>query len=211
MIHFIFVWIMSETQPVELPAAPAAFCICLSKASWCKHLISPAEQTQSRLMETSWNISFQLEISGLMIVSPLLGSTKLQSSHPCKCARWPIASAGFQMRAAPVLEGRAQLRLSPVHVWGAPADDDWVTEPFASAPPHSVIFLSAPMEAASFRLPLDWLVRGTCCFPASPACLPCFSLSHKHARFTAHNGSNKNRVDSFSVNQARTVFYYQSH
>lgn len=139
-----------------------------------------------------------------MRVSPLLGGTKLQSSRqPRKCARWPCslcwlsdgrrAGVGGQESSAQT-ESSSRLRRSPCW-WGLShgalcfSSSTLSHLPFSSSGSSLVSSVSSSEELAVFQPRL--LVY--------PVFFP--PLSHKHARLTAHNGSNKNRVVSFSVNQ----------
>lgn len=117
-----------------------------------------------------------------------ISSVELPSSRPCKCVRWPCSLSELSAARRAASEGRAQLRLCPVHVLEAPllmSESPCLC--FSSPTLSHLHFSSGSVETALFRLSLTGWLR-TCCFPALTPHLPYITLSQLQGTTTATAG-----------------------
>lgn len=173
------------------PARPLSFvasavssrCACWIQVLW--HLISLQLQLEDWLINTRYRISLNLHGCAKIRGRPPISSIKLRSSHPCKCVRWPCSLSRLSDGCCAVAEGRAQLRLCPVHVWGAV---------LLMSESLCLLLQLSHTQSSSFQLRLsgnslvssvsDWLASNLLFFPALPPHLPHISLSDTHTRLT---------------------------
>lgn len=187
---------MSWILLIILLCCPCSFLkVCLLiQVPW--HLIPP--QLWLRKKKKLY-ITILLNLHGCAKIrgSPPISAIKLPWSHPCKCVRWPCSLSRLSDERCAAFEGRAQLRLCPVHVWGALLlMSESLCLCFSSPTLSHLPFSSGSVETALFRLSLTGSPQ-TCCFPALPPHLPHISLSqlthtHIHTRLTGRQQQQDN-------------------
>lgn len=154
------------------------------------HTALPASKKQQK-KQPSWliikAIRFLLNLNGCAKIrdSPPMSGTKLRASHPCKCARWPCSLSRLSGGRCALFEGRAQLRLCPVHVWGALLlMSESPSLCFCSSTLSHLPFSSGSVETALFRLSLTGFATNLLFSSLATSSPPYFSVSVTRTRLT---------------------------
>lgn len=157
--------------------------VSVDTSAW--HLISTQLCLQNWLIIQG--ITYLLNLHGCATIkgSPPISSIKLRSSHPCKCVRWPCSLSRLSDVRCDAFEGRAQLRLCPVHVLEALLLMSESLCLCSSSPTLSHLpFSSSSLETALFRLSLTGSPQNLLFSSLVNSSTPYFFVSATHLHLT---------------------------